>query len=113
MPIYHVFVVNRAGSLIYDWDTAPRAPDLEKTLSFPVDFRLEAIDQRPTVVFGERDGVRVGHVVLAVNGRPVQAGRVTFEGSENDVDVLTVTIYNSLVHRILLFPYFFLSLMFN
>uniref|UniRef100_A0A914WW72 Trafficking protein particle complex subunit n=1 Tax=Plectus sambesii TaxID=2011161 RepID=A0A914WW72_9BILA len=89
MPIFHVFVVNRAGSLIYDWDMAPRAPELEKTLSFPIDFRLEAIDQRPTVVFGERDGVRVGHVVLAVNGRPVQTGRVSFEGSETDVDVLT------------------------
>ncbi len=74
MPVYHIFVINRAGSLIYDFDGSPRGPDMEKTFSYPLDFRLGLIDQRLTVVFGERDGIKVGHVLQAVNGHPVTSG---------------------------------------
>ena len=42
------------------------------------------VDQRATVVFGERDGVRPGHCLMSVGGQPVRTnGRITV----NDVDV--------------------------
>ena len=75
MPIYHIFVINRAGGLIYDFDASPKGPEFEKTFSYPLDLRLDlGLDQRLTVVFGERDGIKVGQVLLTVNGHTVMPG---------------------------------------
>ncbi|KRZ72363.1 Trafficking protein particle complex subunit 4 [Trichinella papuae] len=35
---------------------------------------LGQLDSRPTVAFGERNGVNVGYIVTEVNGRPVRVG---------------------------------------
>ncbi|KAM6295785.1 trafficking protein particle complex subunit 4 isoform 3-T3 [Aegotheles albertisi] len=68
MAIFSVYVVNKAGGLIYQLDHyAPRA-DTEKTFSFPLDLVLRPHDERVVVAFGQRDGIRVGHAVLAING---------------------------------------------
>ncbi|KHN80525.1 Trafficking protein particle complex subunit 4 [Toxocara canis] len=56
MSIYQVFVINRAGSLIYDWDGKEDSVGVEKTFSYPLDIVLDVLDQKVTVVFGERDG---------------------------------------------------------
>jgi len=78
MPIYHIFIINRAGSLIYDYanlQTQQQQSEVELTfLQPPIDFRLEVIDNRPTVVFGQRDGVRVGYVITHCNNESVAAG---------------------------------------
>ena len=81
MPVYNIFVINRAGSLIYDFDNRPQKLEIEKTLTFPLDFKLAVIDQRVTVTFGERDGIRVGHAILALNSEPVLGVR-TAAGEE-------------------------------
>lgn len=57
MSIYQVFVINRAGSLIYDWDGKEDSVGVEKTFSYPLDIVLDVLDQKVTVVFGERDGI--------------------------------------------------------
>ncbi|KAM6432299.1 trafficking protein particle complex subunit 4 isoform 2-T2 [Liasis olivaceus] len=81
MAIFSVFVVNKAGGLIYQLDHyAPRA-EAEKTFSFPLDLVLRAHDERVLVAFGQRDGIRVGHAVLAVNGHEVN-GRLTADGRD-------------------------------
>ncbi|XP_054251631.1 trafficking protein particle complex subunit 4 isoform X3 [Indicator indicator] len=86
MAIFSVYVVNKAGGLIYQLDHyAPRA-DTEKTFSFPLDFVLRPHDERVVVAFGQRDGVRVGHAVLAINGAEVN-GRLFAIGSQLSPEV--------------------------
>lgn len=64
MSIYRIFIINRGGSLIYDWEGKSDAICVEKTFSYPVDIVLEVIDQRVTVVFGERDGIGLRWIFL-------------------------------------------------
>ncbi|KAI2563144.1 trafficking protein particle complex subunit 4 [Homo sapiens] len=81
MAIFSVYVVNKAGGLIYQLDSyAPRA-EAEKTFSYPLDLLLKLHDERVLVAFGQRDGIRVGHAVLAINGMDVN-GRYTADGKE-------------------------------
>ncbi|CAG9535681.1 unnamed protein product [Cercopithifilaria johnstoni] len=85
MLIQHVFIINRAGSLIYDWDGKVDCTGVEKTFSYPLDIVLDIVDQKVTVVFGERDGIGLRYTVSAVNGAPVQACKVIFDGAEKMV----------------------------
>lgn len=86
MPVYNIFIINRAGSLIYDYDnTSSGRLEIEKTFSFPIDFMFEVIDSRVTVVFGERDGIRPGHIILSINGEACNGARTA-----NGEDVLTL-----------------------
>uniref|UniRef100_A0A2K6FN00 Trafficking protein particle complex subunit n=1 Tax=Propithecus coquereli TaxID=379532 RepID=A0A2K6FN00_PROCO len=81
MAIFSVYVVNKAGGLIYQLDSyAPRA-EAEKTFSYPLDLLLKLHDERVLVAFGQRDGIRVGHAVLAINGMDVN-GKYTADGKE-------------------------------
>ncbi|XP_058519779.1 trafficking protein particle complex subunit 4 isoform X1 [Ochotona princeps] len=81
MAIFSVYVVNKAGGLIYQLDSyAPRA-EAEKTFSYPLDLLLKLHDERVLVAFGQRDGIRVGHAVLAINGADVN-GKYTADGKE-------------------------------
>uniref|UniRef100_A0A915HEL8 Trafficking protein particle complex subunit n=1 Tax=Romanomermis culicivorax TaxID=13658 RepID=A0A915HEL8_ROMCU len=81
MTIYNIFIINRAGSLIYDYDsnknvTSP-STNAEIELTFdapPIDFKLENFDNRLTVAFGERAGVKVGYIVVSINDEPVLSG---------------------------------------
>lgn len=58
MAIFSVYVVNKAGGLIYQHDSyAPRA-EAEKTFSYPLDLLLKLHDERVLVAFGQRDGIR-------------------------------------------------------
>jgi hypothetical protein len=60
MAIFSVYVVNKAGGLIYQFDSyAPRA-EAEKTFSYPLDLLLKLHDERVLVAFGQRDGIRGG-----------------------------------------------------
>ncbi|KAK0403797.1 hypothetical protein QR680_017126 [Steinernema hermaphroditum] len=91
MSIYDVFVINRAGSLIYDYSTKTEIPKIEKTFSFPLDLVLEVIDQKAVVVFGARDRIQLRYSVSAVNSRPVRQCRftvVTEDGSETEHNVM-------------------------
>ncbi|XP_016101701.1 trafficking protein particle complex subunit 4 isoform X2 [Sinocyclocheilus grahami] len=77
MAIFSVYVVNKAGGLIYQYDNyVPRA-EVEKTFSFPLDLVLKIYDEKLVVSFGQRDGIRV----LSINGVDVN-GKYTAEGKE-------------------------------
>uniref|UniRef100_A0A8P4GST3 Trafficking protein particle complex subunit n=1 Tax=Dicentrarchus labrax TaxID=13489 RepID=A0A8P4GST3_DICLA len=66
MVIFSVYVVNKAGGLIYQYDNyVPRA-EAEKTFSYPLDLVLKHHDEKVVVSFGQRDGIRgIKFIVLA------------------------------------------------
>ncbi|XP_071396239.1 trafficking protein particle complex subunit 4 isoform X4 [Centroberyx affinis] len=81
MAIFSVYVVNKAGGLIYQYDNyVPRA-EAEKTFSYPLDLVLKIHDEKVVVSFGQRDGIRVGHAVLSINGVDV-IGKSTADGKD-------------------------------
>ncbi|XP_039251526.1 trafficking protein particle complex subunit 4-like [Styela clava] len=76
MTIYSVFVINKAGGLIFQYDHHKPVIEMEKTFGFPLELKLEEQSEGITVIFGQRDGIRVGHIILSINGKPVQSGKV-------------------------------------
>ncbi|XP_064650865.1 trafficking protein particle complex subunit 4-like [Lineus longissimus] len=81
MAIFSVFIVNRAGGLIYDYDHSAPKTEVEYTFSYPLEPVLKIFDERIVVAFGQRDGVKVGHTVLGINGIP-SAGRSLEDGRD-------------------------------
>lgn len=64
MGIYNIFIVSKSGGLIYHYDHNIPQRETEKTFSYPLDIKLELDGKRVTVVFGERDGIKIGHTLL-------------------------------------------------
>ena len=58
MPIYGVYIINRAGGLIYQHDNNIPKVEVEKTFSYPLELTLKAYDEKIIVAFGQRDGIR-------------------------------------------------------
>ncbi|VVC93735.1 trafficking protein particle complex subunit 4 [Leptidea sinapis] len=81
MVIYGVFIVSKSGGLIYNYDHNIPRIETEKTFGFPLDLKLQYENKKVVVVFGQRDGIQVGHVLLSVNGSPV-TGRTTEDGKD-------------------------------
>jgi len=82
MAIHSVYIISKSGSLIYNYDHSLPDIQVEKTFSYPLDLKLEYINQKITVTFGQRDGIKVGFIVNAINGETVN-GRLV-----GDKDVL-------------------------
>ena len=57
MAIQTVFILNKAGGLIYHTDNHNSKNDVEKTFSYPLDIGLKE-DDKLSVIFGERDGIK-------------------------------------------------------
>jgi len=54
--------------------------------------KLDAQSDQITVSFGQRDGIHVGHIVLSINGCPVN-GRKFDDGSDAmEVNFLTLPL---------------------
>ncbi|XP_033641122.1 trafficking protein particle complex subunit 4-like [Asterias rubens] len=81
MTIYSVYVINRAGGLIYQMDHTMPKTEVEKTFSFPLELTLKIYDERVVVSFGQRDGIKVGHTILGINGELVR-GRQLEDGRD-------------------------------
>ena len=64
MGIYNIFIVSKSGGLIYHYDHNIPQRETEKKFSYPLDIKLELDGKRVTVVFGERDGIKIGHTLL-------------------------------------------------
>lgn len=58
MVIFSVYVVNKAGGLIYQYDNYVPRTEVEKTFSYPLDLVLKHHDEKVVVSFGQRDGIR-------------------------------------------------------
>lgn len=88
MGIYNIFIVSKSGGLIYHYDHNVPLRETEKTFGYPLDIRLQQEHKRVSVVFGERDGIRIGHSLLALNGATVSVlnGKAVVDGdAEKDV----------------------------
>nr|ADO95152.1 trafficking protein particle complex subunit 4 [Antheraea yamamai] len=86
MVIYGVYIVSKSGGLIYNYDHNIPKVETEKTFGYPLDIKLQYENKKIVVAFGQRDGINVGHVLLSVNGSPVN-GR-TMEDGRDVFDVI-------------------------
>ncbi|XP_054259991.1 trafficking protein particle complex subunit 4 [Macrosteles quadrilineatus] len=86
--IYGVYIVSKSGGLIFNLDHNVPKIENEHTFSYPLDLKLIFENKCVKVSFGQRDGIMVGHVLIAVNGIPVTGkqlddGRDALEIIEN------------------------------
>jgi len=58
MTIFSVYIINKAGGLIYQHEHTVSRPEVEKTFSFPLEITLKVFDEKIVVAFGERDGIK-------------------------------------------------------
>jgi len=60
MAIFGVYIINRAGGLIhqYDHNSQLYKVETEKTFSYPIELVLKTYDDKVVVAFGQRDGVK-------------------------------------------------------
>lgn len=79
--IYGVYIVSKSGGLIFNHDHNVPKIEVEKSFNFPLDIKLNYENKKVVVVFGQRDGINVGHVLTAVNGVAV-AGRELEDGRD-------------------------------
>ncbi|XP_061183055.1 trafficking protein particle complex subunit 4-like [Saccostrea echinata] len=82
MGIFSIFIINKAGGLIFQYDHYTQRPEVEKTFSFPLELVLKQHDEKLVVAFGERDGIKVGHTLLAINGVPVEGRFLQSDGKD-------------------------------
>lgn len=73
MAIFSVYVVNKAGGLIYQYDNYVPRTEVEKTFSYPLDLVLKHHDEKVIVSFGQRDGIKGNILNLAWTGADVSA----------------------------------------
>ena len=81
MPILALYIINRAGSLIYDHDFSQPTSGVEVTFTYPFDIILKEEQNGLVVLFGARDSIRIGQVVVSVNGIPVAGSQITGVGN--------------------------------
>ncbi len=58
MGIISVYIVNKAGGLIFSHDQPSESTEVEATFSYPLCMVLEEVDRNIVVKFGERQGVQ-------------------------------------------------------
>ncbi|EPB70119.1 Sybindin-like family protein [Ancylostoma ceylanicum] len=85
MSIQQVFIISRAGSLIYDWEAKSDVAEVERICEYPLDIILEEIDQKAVVVFGEKDGVKLRYYVTGANGFKVSGTKFFVDGVEKSI----------------------------
>lgn len=85
MAIFGVYIINRAGGLIYQYDHNMPRVEVEKTYGFPLDLTLKTYNGKIVVSFGQKDGVKVGHTVLAVNGQTADGRLLKTESGVRDI----------------------------
>lgn len=74
MAIFGVYIINRAGGLIYQYDQNMPRVEVEKTFSYPLELVLKIYDEKVVVAFGQRDGVKGK---LNLDQHVIIRGRVT------------------------------------
>lgn len=88
MGIYGVYIVSKSGGLIFNHDHNVLEVVNEHTFTHTIDLKLVVENKKIVVSFGQKDGITVGHVLIAVNGIPVTGvqmddGRDAMEVIEN------------------------------
>lgn len=81
MAIYSIYILSKSGGLIFQYDHTSTKVEVEKTFTYPLDIQLAEQNKRIVVVYGQKDGINVGHILLAVNGVPLN-GMLLDDGRE-------------------------------
>ncbi|XP_064393065.1 trafficking protein particle complex subunit 4-like [Halichondria panicea] len=63
-----VYVVNKAGGLIFSHDQPSPKAEVETTFNYPLRMVLEEVDRNIVVKFGEQHGIQVGYSLTSING---------------------------------------------
>lgn len=71
MTIFSLYILSKSGGLIYQHDHNLPTIENEKTFSFPLELKLDVQNRNVVVSFGQRDGIKVGHMLVAINGMKV------------------------------------------
>lgn len=66
MAIFSVYILNRAGGLIYHYDHYTPKSEIEKTFSYPLDIILGG-DDKFEVIFGEGGGIKGKNIPTTLN----------------------------------------------
>ena len=101
MGIISVYIVSKAGGLIFSHDQPNPSAEVEATFSYPLGLVLEEVDRQVVVKYGEKHGIQgerlfesfillpnsrsylrfsVGYSLIALNGQPV-TNRCTPDGT--------------------------------
>ena len=56
--MYGIYIINKAGGLIFDYDYNLHIIELEKTFSYPLQMSFKIFDDRVVVDFGQGDGIK-------------------------------------------------------
>ena len=98
MVVHSFYVINRSGGLIFSYEHSIPKVELEKTFSYPLEFVLKHGQKGVVVDFGQRDGIKVGHTILSINGIPVRGNFIDFSApssTTNDDDQPATTSSSS------------------
>ncbi|CAI8035180.1 Trafficking protein particle complex subunit 4 [Geodia barretti] len=71
MGIISVYIVSKAGGLIFSHDQPNTSAEVEATFNCPLGLVLEEVDRQVVVKYGEKHGIQVGYSLVALNGQPV------------------------------------------
>lgn len=71
MTIISVYIVSKAGGLIFSHDQPNTSAEVEATFSYPLGLVLEEVDRYVVVKYGEKHGIQVGFSLISLNGQPV------------------------------------------
>lgn len=99
MAIFSIYVINKAGGLIYQHDHNAARPEVEKTFSYPLELQLKVFDDKIVVAFGERDGIKGNYVLMIV--RPLSRTTSTTIIMMQTLKSCTVECYNTILITVL------------
>ena len=66
--IYSAYIINKAGGLIYQKEILNAENEVEVVLKYPLGLTLKEVDDKLMIAFGEKEGVKVGHHIISING---------------------------------------------
>ncbi|CAF3514135.1 unnamed protein product [Rotaria sp. Silwood1] len=99
MVVHSFYVINRSGGLIFSYEHSIPKIELEKTFSYPLDFVFKRTQKGAVVEFGQRDGIKVGHTILSINGTQVRGNYIDFSApssinNDDDQQISTSTSHD-------------------
>lgn len=104
MVVHSFYVINRSGGLIFSYEHSIPKIEFEKTFSYPLDFVLKQGQKGVVVDFGQRDGIKVGHTILSINGIPARGNYIDFSAptstvtTDDDSQVSTSTSHDIITY---------------
>ncbi|KAI3379613.1 hypothetical protein SNEBB_011359 [Seison nebaliae] len=96
MTIDHVFIISKAGCLLYYYDRNKRqiSEPIVETFSYPLPLSLKLFDGRIVVDFNETEKVKYGYALRKVNGKPlVDCNKVPKRREDGEDDLIPIFDY--------------------